>query len=353
MEFSNVLKNETVAAFSEKDVVQVLALDGGGLKGVFTASVINKLEKQLGHSITEHFDIITGTSTGGLIALGLGAGLSGKEIEDFYIKHGPEIFPSKGLLGNITRWFCWWFKHKYSGTVLEKKLKDLFKHQGELQPLLGDSHKRLIVPTFLASESTPRLLKTPHASRYKYDWRLPMWVVGMATAAAPTYFPVFKYDNKHYLDGGLWANNPALIGLVEALDLGADIKNIRVLNIGTTFSHKDKISFYPLSKLISFLKLKRSGLLSWAKTILPTSMHANSFATAHMYTHQLLAPGNSFVINKQLDDGEAALDRVDIDKFLEMGAAAGELYFPQLGNLFKHKAAIYTPDKEAMRNGLN
>lgn len=344
MHASNSDKNLTAKVFSDSDSVQVLALDGGGLRGLYAASVIKSLEKQLGHSICRHFDIVTGTSTGGLIALALGREISGEEIQKFYVENGPTIFPSAGLAGRI-RSVRSLFTSKYSNRELKRTLKSLLVDPDGNQPTLGDSKSRLVIPTFRAGESIPRLLKTPHAAKYKYDWALPMWAVGMATSAAPTFLPSFEYDGKTYVDGGLWANNPSLVGLVEAYGLGAHLSNIRILNIGTTYSRSETVFQHWLGRLI---RIRRAGYLGWAGQLLPTVMEANSYATSNMYVHRLLKKGNSFVINRQLDRGSSQLDRIDNSVFTEMGEAAGERFFSQLGQFFDHTPKPYTPSKEAM-----
>jgi patatin-like phospholipase/acyl hydrolase len=73
---------------------RILSLDGGGIKGAFTAAVLAEWEKRTGRVIVDHFDLIAGTSTGGIIALGLGLGLPAGEILEFYEKQGPKIFPN-------------------------------------------------------------------------------------------------------------------------------------------------------------------------------------------------------------------------------------------------------------------
>lgn len=344
IEASNFGKNQTAEVFSKTEPVQVLALDGGGLRGLYTASVIKSLESQLGHSICKHFDIITGTSTGGLIALALGRGIAGHEIQRFYLENGAKIFPSGGLGGRL-RSLRSLVLSKYSNRVLKDTLQRLLETPDGNQPVLGDSQTRLVIPTFRAGESIPRLLKTPHAARYKYDWALPMWAVGMATSAAPTFLPSFEYDGRTYIDGGLWANNPSLVGLIEAKDLGAQLSNIRVLNIGTTFSTSETVFQHWIGKLI---RIRRAGFLGWAAQILPTVMQANSYATSSMYVHQLLERGNSFVINKQIDQGSSRLDRVESSLFVEMGEAAGEGCYSQLEKFFQHAPKPYSPSKEAM-----
>jgi uncharacterized protein len=85
---------------------RILSLDGGGIKGAFTASVLATLEEDTGKSVVDHFDLIAGTSTGGILAIGLGLGLSAREICDFYASKGPEIFPSTSLIQRTSGFFA-------------------------------------------------------------------------------------------------------------------------------------------------------------------------------------------------------------------------------------------------------
>lgn len=347
---TNHQKSESDKSFTSDQTVQILALDGGGLKGLFSAAVIESLEEQLGHPITRHFDIITGTSTGGLIALGLGLGKSGEDIVKFYKEDGPKIFPNSGIQ-RLIRYCRGWFFNKYSNHYLEETLHRFLSIEGnEEEPLLRDSTKRLIIPTFYAASSQPRLLKTPHDKRYRSDWKLPMWAVAMATSAAPTYFPSFKYHGNTYLDGGLWANNPSLIGVVEALEMGASITNIRVLNISTTSSNSDCLIFkFP------FLPLKtpygRLGKLPWASRILTVMMQANSQSTTQMYLRQMLTEGNLAVIDEHINFGHADLDDINYDEFYTRGRSAAEQAKNGINHYFNHTATEYTPSRGAILNG--
>lgn len=339
---TNHTKSESDKVFSEDQIVQILALDGGGLKGLFSAAVIESLEEQLGHSISEHFDIITGTSTGGLIALGLGLEKSGSDIVEFYQKEGPKIFPN-----SMYRRTLGWFFSKYSNRYLKKVFQKLFViSDSEERPTLLNSKKRLIIPTFYASQSEPRLLKTPHDRRYRSDWKLPIWAVAMATSAAPTYFPSFEYNNNRYLDGGLWANNPSLIGVVEALEMGASIENIRVLNISTTSSRANCLSFK--IPLLSKISLRRAGKILWASTLLSTIMQSNSYSTVHMHLRQMLAPGNLAVIDDHINFGHAGLDDIDYEEFYSRGKNAAEQAKNNINHYFDHIAPMYFPNEEAI-----
>ncbi len=345
---TNHTRVESERVFSADQTVQVLALDGGGLKGLFTAAVIEALEEQHGDSLSRHFDIITGTSTGGLIALGMGIGKSGSDMVLFYKKYGPRIFPNQSGFQRVIRYWRSWVWTKYSNRPFEETLKTLLVLDGSDEaPLLGDSRKRLVIPTLNAATSQPRLLKTPHDRRYRLDWKMPMWSVAMATAAAPTYLPSFEYNSQTYLDGGLWANNPSLVGVVEALQLGASLANIRVLNISTTSSSSDCLVFK-----IPFTRTTRPfatlGKLPWASRILSVVMGANSHCTSHMYLRQMLDPGNLAVIDEQMNAGHAELDDINYEEFYSRGRSAGEQAKGQVQDFFEHVAPDYVPSREAL-----
>src|SRR6516162_8324692 len=82
---------------------RILSLDGGGIMGAFAASALATFERATGRRIVEHFDLITGTSTGGIIAVGLAMGASAAEICSFYETQGPNIFPAGGGMGGWVR----------------------------------------------------------------------------------------------------------------------------------------------------------------------------------------------------------------------------------------------------------
>src|ERR1700729_3761199 len=105
---------------------RILSLDGGGIKGVFTASFLNSIEEMSGASIADYFDLITGTSTGGIIAVALGMGLPCGEILKFYRNRGPVIFPSTGAhrrFGQTVRRFV---IGKHDHEVLATELRSVF-----------------------------------------------------------------------------------------------------------------------------------------------------------------------------------------------------------------------------------
>src|ERR1700688_156119 len=123
---------------------KILSIDGGGIKGVFPASFLANADRALGlKSAAEYFDLIAGTSVGGILALGLGLGLSGAEMERFLVDLGPGVFPPdqwatlRLLLGLV----------RYDPKPLREALTRLFGRQ-----ILGDSKVRLLVPSFDAGK---------------------------------------------------------------------------------------------------------------------------------------------------------------------------------------------------------
>ena len=205
---------------------QVLSLDGGGLKGAFTAGLLAGLEQDLGMSITDHFDLIAGTSTGGVVALALGAGLSATVIADLYKDLGADVFRDPIGWRRLRR-----LVHaKYGSAALRKPLERALGGR-----TMADSRIRLVIPAFDLDTNAVYVVKTPHHRDYRRDWRIPMVDVALATTAAPTYFPAAQIGGVRLIDGGVWANNPSVVGLTEAVAaLEAPLESVRIFSVGTT-----------------------------------------------------------------------------------------------------------------------
>ena len=211
------------------DTFKILSLDGGGIKGIFPGGILTYLEEDClgGKSVGDYFDLITGTSTGGIIALGLGAGLSARELMDLYVAQGHRVFPpaqrDKGrLLWNRLR------RNRYDRTALDEMLAQALGGKR-----LRDSRYRLLIPATEAKHGDPAVYKTPHHPGYFLDGDKPMAEVAAATSAAPTYLKPVLQDGYILLDGGIWANNPAMMGLVEALTcFSVQREQIEILSIG-------------------------------------------------------------------------------------------------------------------------
>jgi patatin-like phospholipase/acyl hydrolase len=194
---------------------RILSLDGGGIRGVITAILLQRLTEQPGLAPwLDSVDLIAGTSTGGLIALGLAHGLSLTEIRTLYEKKGNTIFDDSWLddlldLGAI-------IGSEYDNTALGAELKRQFGNTR-----LGGLRKHVLITSFDLDNQS----KDPSARRWKpklfhnfpgqgTDRALLAYKVGLYTSAAPTYFPVVD----GYVDGGVYANNPSMCALAQALD---------------------------------------------------------------------------------------------------------------------------------------
>lgn len=304
---------------------QILSLDGGGIKGLFSAAVLSAIEDDLNVNVVDHFDLITGTSTGGIIALGLSIGMRPREIVEFYLSKGPEIFPT-GFRANCRHWF----KRKYSQDPLKAALETCFNDKR-----LADCTKRVVIPSYNLGEDDVYIFRTPHAERLKRDWKVPLWKVALSTSAAPTFFPCSRHvDSLRLIDGGVWANNPTMVGVVEAYGtLNVPLEAIHVFSIGTSdaVNHRQK-------------KLDVGGLLSWAKTAPDVIMRGQSIGV-HNQASFLLGRDRVERWNPQVASDEFSLDDVKkADDLVAKAAHVSRILMPNFQEKFvAHAAAEYEP----------
>lgn len=279
---------------------RILSLDGGGIRGVFPATILAELERRHtgGRSIADYFDLVAGTSTGGILGLGLGAGLSGVELKDLYVNDGWKVFPPlpDGLHGRLKSWwqdFLHVFRRRYDRAALETLLKEKLR----ADRLLGMSKVRLVIPAFEGGHSEVLVYKTPHHPDYKTDRHKPMVVVGLATAAAPTYFRPLEDEGYVLVDGGVWANNPVMLAVIEALTcFTVEPAQIDVLTIGCGNE--------PYK--VSSRQMRYGGLLFW-KDALFAAMRLQSLAATNQ-ARLLLGPPNVVRIDAPTGEKQIALD---------------------------------------------
>lgn len=231
-----------------KDKFKILSIDGGGIKGVFPAFYLALVEQELAKrddgktKIKDHFDLITGTSTGGIIALALSFGIPAKEIYDLYLQNAKSIFGNKKRL-----FFGQIFNSAHERDFLEKLVRDKFREyfDGE-DPRIKDVLTHVAIPIYDLIKGNPSVIKSPYHSNFKRDLHIPAYQVAMATSAAPTYFAPYSSDYidlegmerpfKNKVDGGVMANNPTIIGILEATKaFGKDLKDLEILSLGTGY----------------------------------------------------------------------------------------------------------------------
>ena len=238
---------------------KILSIDGGGVKGTFPAAFLANLESDLEQPLCRYFDLIVGTSTGGIIAIGLAMGMRAADILELYESKGPDIFSQNdsGLRGYFRRilrkgrWIFW--GPKYGSQNLRNSLEDVFG-----DTLLGEAQTRLMIPAWHSKTQTVYIFKTAHHSRFKIDYLEKAVDAAMATAAAPSYFSEHITDNGvGLIDGGVWANNPTGIATVEAIStLGWKPEELNILSVGCL----DEIKEPPKSYSAASIALQLSGL---------------------------------------------------------------------------------------------
>jgi patatin-like phospholipase/acyl hydrolase len=204
---------------------RILALDGGGLRGIFTAAVLAEAEDAFGSAFLDSFDLLTGTSTGGIIALGLASGRTCREMLDFYRKAGSTIFAKPRRIRRVVG-------PKYD----RRPLDDLLRDQLGETTRMNDLNKAVCITAHELVSGTTRVWKDDHSPELRVGGDLLVWKVAAATSAAPTYFAPVQLDAADsHIDGGVWSNNPAMVGITEAVRYaGRDLRDIRMLSIGTT-----------------------------------------------------------------------------------------------------------------------
>jgi hypothetical protein len=215
-------------------VRRILCLDGGGIMGTQPASFLAALEDGLDRPIGAYFDLIAGTSTGGILAIGLALGLPARRLLQLYVERGPHIFGQAGrplptFLAGVWRSLRHVVAPKHDAELLRRELEVVLG-----QKRIGEAHTRLLVPAWDPSYRSVHIFKTAHHPRLKTDYARLAVDAAMATAAAPTYFKRHvTADQIGLLDGGVWANNPIALAVVEAISLlGWPGSSLRVLSLG-------------------------------------------------------------------------------------------------------------------------
>ncbi|PKR55604.1 CBASS cGAMP-activated phospholipase [Thalassospira marina] len=308
---------------------RILSIDGGGIKGIFPAAVLAECEKRFlkSKSCAGYFDLIAGTSTGGIIALGLGHGLTAREALELYLENGGAIFPKRIVpripFGKALSAGYQFLRdlavYRYEREPLEKVLRDNFGNA-----LLGDVNTRLNIPTFDGFNEV-NVLKTPHHPDFKLDWKEEIVTAALATSAAPTFFSAYRNGSRHFADGGVWANNPVMVALVDAMTcFDLDRHNISILSLGCGDQDLK----------MSDGQIKWGGLIHW-RTIIESAMHLQSQSALGQAglligRHQLLRMSVSPTLGPiALDDFERARNELpkEAQRMVEENAEQLEEFF--------------------------
>ncbi len=266
---------------------KVLAIDGGGIRGAYSAAFIDYICCHLRGTQSRSnisMDLIGGTSTGGIIACAMAHGVSTGRLVDFYRKAGPEIFarnsgikvePKRSLLRRAVR-------ARHNSEPLRQALLEVFGDE-TLAAVYEKSGVALVIPVADLGKVGPSVFKTPHDRQWlnrqghaltdgvpwARDSKISLVDVCLATTAAPTFFePHSIWVNgaeRRYADGGLTANSPVLVALLEAMDLADPDQDIHVVSIGTC----------PIKESYSAPHGK-GGFLAWGKLAAPYAIDCSA-----------------------------------------------------------------------------
>lgn len=291
------MPSQSVQAKDNLDPFRVLTIDGGGMLGLYSAKLLHTLAKrfnenfhqQIEPDIGKAFDLICGTSTGAILACGLAAGLQLSRIQDLYIKKGPLIFPDQ-IPGDGFKLLKWAYKHRKKpaadASVLKKALIDCFKDT-TLEQVFRDRSIALCIPAITATTNQPRVIKTPHTSGKHRDNMYTLVDTCLASSAAPIFFPLSQrkseFDQHNvqcFVDGGLWANNPVLVGLIESLMIADHDQEIQILSVGTC----DKNSVEPCAMINP-----EWGVKDWKVGVKIADMSISAQSLGHIYMSQFFA----------------------------------------------------------------
>jgi uncharacterized protein len=296
---------------------RILSIDGGGIRGVFPAAFLASLEEALNCRVADYFDLIVGTSTGGIIALGLGLGWPASEILQFYKALGPKVFAGNPLLRSLRHLGI----SKYSQEPLRQALEEKFG-----KALLGESAKRLVIPSLNLENGQIHLYKTAHHRKFRQDYKERVVDVALATAAAPSYFPTQTTGTGiPLIDGGVWANNPVAVAVIEAIGvLGWPREALRVLSLGCTTPPFDVGSARHLPL----------GLGPWAVKIANVFMAGQSSGALGM-AYTLIGHDSVFRIAPVTPKDRYGLDTVStVNSLAGLGAFEGRNYCARLEPVF-------------------
>lgn len=272
--------------------MKLLAIDGGGIRGVYASHILERIHNEHGTVFHSEFDLIAGTSTGSIIAAALAFDIPISDVTDIYRKEGSNIFrPNRWTLGGK-------IKPLYSSEPLRKVLVSVFE-----EATLADAKTRLIIPATDIGNGCVHVFKSSYDERFVRDRNVKVVDAVLASCSAPSYFSPARVGAYHLADGGLWANNPSLVAVTEALTrLNVDRSEIRLLSVGTGIGK----NYYPISN-----SDKKWGFITgWGVAKFISMLLNLQAATASNVTQLILDKHQSVRINFE-SDLPLSLDKVD------------------------------------------
>ncbi len=333
---------------------RILSIDGGGIRGIIPGMVLEYIEQKTGKRTAEMFDLLAGTSTGGILALGLTKKNSqghpfftASELIDIYKKDGATIFTER-LQGKWDELLQSKFGSENREQVLHKYFQDTLLSEALQEVLITsyDIEKRL--PVFFTNKPEATLEK--YRSFEKICAEYTIKEAGMATSAAPTFFPPYKLKNSsaegHYalVDGGVFANNPASLAMMEMMisykrDTGEFLSrnDILLVSLGTG----------SLTRRYPYDEAKSWGLLKWIIPIIGIISDAQSESVA-CQQEQLLLPEQYYRFQCLLDVANDDMDNATKENIQNLITEAHKLIQEEKDNLDKLCQLLLEPPIETI-----
>jgi uncharacterized protein len=289
---------------------KILSIDGGGIRGIIPATILAEIERRTGKPISSLFDLIAGTSTGGIITLGLtvpnthgNSEYQAADLVRLYEEHGHKIF-NQSIWRKINTLNSL-LDEKYPSYPLERILSHFFK-----RTYLSEALTDVLVTSYEIERRSAFFFKSTKAKKdRKRDFL--MRDVARATSAAPTYFEPEKIPTsdltEYYalIDGGVYANNPTMCALVEAMTMYPEEKDFLVVSLGTG----------EVTKPIFYDDAKNFGIARWARPILDVVWDGVN-DTVDYQLKQLLPSDKGvrkyYRFQMHLEDANAAMDNINL-----------------------------------------
>ena len=257
--------------------MRILSIDGGGIKGYLPALVLAQLESQAGKPVSAMTDMLAGTSTGAILALGLAAGIPAADLATFYKAKSRAIF--RRTLGRRLRSAFGLIDEQYDSDGLRAGLVEIFGDKTLAD--LSRAGPAVLVVAYEIEARRPVFFASWDAHR-DHNRNFSLVDVAMASAAAPTYFEPVEIMSQGgerlvCVDGGIAANNPALCAAVELIKQDAPTSRACLVSLGT--GREDRP--YMLARARNW------GLAGWARPIIDCMFSATSDVTDHQCRHLL------------------------------------------------------------------
>jgi len=341
---------------------RILTLAGGGLRGAYGIGFLAELERCLDGPLTDYFDLIAGTSTGAITSSALAYGFSAEEMQQFYVKHGAQIFTPRPKM-EVSNWRKLYyplarkfikrkwgqnidnlFRSRYCQDMIERSMLEGFGDN-----TIADAKKcRLIIPLVNLTDGETCVVRTPHlpTPRPEYEWKISDVI--LAATAAPTYFPHKNMpDGKAYVDGAMWANDPSLVAISEAARIlrcqngmcsreaygtAFDASKVWMLSIGAGQSVK---SLSPPDD--------EAGVLYWSKNV--SGMMGALQVQGSQFPLRVTLGNRFYQFDFDLKDESWTLDNVDMmEELFELGRVAAQEQYETLKDVFfQQKTTNYEP----------